>query len=184
MKEFQTIKDTIMDLHEKVEMEAGSITQDQKYFADYLYGVKNFKPWMEEAETVAKAALVKPAKLEDALGLMETVKQFQEACQGNKGKLDAAAESRSHMEKQTKADNEVETLNGRWGSVKKVVDERVTKVQALCDTWSELKTMTEGLTEKIAAIPGDNLPDVKSLEEIFIKFKEVNERKVKLLAEI
>lgn len=74
MREFQTIKDTIMDLHEKVEMEAGSITQDQKYFADYLYGVKNFKPWMEEAETVAKTPLVKPAKLEDALALMETVK--------------------------------------------------------------------------------------------------------------
>lgn len=74
MKEFQTIKETIMDLHEKVEMEAGSITQDQKYFADYLYGVKNFKPWMEEAETVAKTALVKPAKLEDALALLDTVK--------------------------------------------------------------------------------------------------------------
>lgn len=53
---------------------------------------------------------------------------FEGACQENKGKLDAAAESRSHMEKQTKADNEVETLNSRWGSVKKVIDERVTKV--------------------------------------------------------
>lgn len=32
------------------------------------------------------------------------------------------------MEKQTKADNEVETLNGRWDTVKKVADDRVTKV--------------------------------------------------------
>lgn len=32
------------------------------------------------------------------------------------------------MEKQTKADNEVEQLNGRWDTVKKVADERVTKV--------------------------------------------------------
>lgn len=74
MKEFFTIKETINDLHEKVEMEAGSITQDQKFFADYLYGVKNFKPWMEEAENVAKTALPKPAKIEDAMALLETVK--------------------------------------------------------------------------------------------------------------
>lgn len=74
MKEFFTIKETITDLHEKVEMEAGSITQDQKYFADYLHGVKNFKPWMDNAETVAKTPLVKPAKIEDALALLETVK--------------------------------------------------------------------------------------------------------------
>ena len=74
MKEFFTIKETITDLHEKVEMEAGSITQDQKYFADYLHGVKNFKPWMENAETIAKTPLGKPAKIEDAQTLLETVK--------------------------------------------------------------------------------------------------------------
>lgn len=74
MKEFFTIKETITDLHEKVEMEAGSITQDQKYFADYLHGVKNFKPWMDNAETVAKTPLTKPAKIEDALALLDTVK--------------------------------------------------------------------------------------------------------------
>ncbi|KAG7167418.1 putative Spectrin repeat-containing protein 1 [Homarus americanus] len=129
MREYNTIKDTIQELHDKVEIEAGSITQDQKYFAEYLYGVKNFKPWMEESETVAKTVLVKPAKLEDAMKLLEEVKQFDTACQENKGKLDAASESRSKMEKQSKADNEVETLNGRWNLVKKIADERVTKVR-------------------------------------------------------
>lgn len=33
------------------------------------------------------------------------------------------------MEKQTKSDNEVETLTGRWDSVKKVADDRVKKVR-------------------------------------------------------
>ena len=33
------------------------------------------------------------------------------------------------MEKQTKADNEVETLTTRWDTVKKVADDRVTKVR-------------------------------------------------------
>jgi len=184
MREFQTVKDTINDLHEKVEIEAGSITQDQKYFADYLYGVKNFKPWMEEAETVAKTVLTKPAKLEDAISLLETVKTFEGACTENKGKLDAAAESRSHMEKQTKADNEVDVLNGRWDAVRKVAEERTAKVQELCNCWSELTTMTEGLTEQITSIPGDNVPDLASLEVVFKNFKEINDKKVKLLKEI
>lgn len=56
------------------------------------------------------------------------LQKFEVACQENRQKLDAAAESRGKMEKQTKADSEVDTLNGRWDSVKKVADERVTKV--------------------------------------------------------
>ncbi|KAK7020239.1 hypothetical protein SK128_027530 [Halocaridina rubra] len=184
MKEFCTIKDTINELYERIEIEAGSITQDQKYFADYLYGVKNFKPWMDEAEAVAKTTLVKPEKLEDALALLETVKSFEAACSGNKGKLDGAAESRSKMEKQTKADNEVETLNSRWNIVKKTADERVTKVQELCNTWSELQAVTENLTKTITDIPGSNLPDVAALEGIFKQFKEINGKKMSLLSVI
>lgn len=181
MREFITIKDTINELHDKVEIEAGSITQDQKYFAEYLYGVKNFKPWMDEAESVAKAPLVKPEKLEDAMALLETVKTFEEGCSGNKCKLDEAAESRSKMEKQSKADNEVEQLNDRWNLVKNIADERVAKVQELCNTWSELSKVMDDLTLAITAIPGTNVPDVTTLESIFKHFKEVNEKKMKLL---
>ena len=56
---------------------------------------------------------------------------FGDACSENKGNLDAAVDSRSKMEKQTKSDNEVETLTGRWDSVRKVADDRITKVD-LC----------------------------------------------------
>ena len=49
-------------------------------------------------------------------------------CQENKEKLDSAADSRSKMEKQTKADDEVKTLNERWDNVKKVSVDRVAKV--------------------------------------------------------
>ncbi|XP_068218140.1 muscle-specific protein 300 kDa-like [Palaemon carinicauda] len=184
MKEYYTIKDTINELHERIEVEAGSITQDQKYFAEYLYGVKNFKPWMEEAEAVAKTPLVKPEKLEDAVALLDTVKTFESKCAENRGKLDSAAESRSKMEKLTKADNEVETLNTRWDIVKKTADERVAKITELVDTWSELQKVTDSLTQAIVAIPGANLPDVSSLESIFKQFKEVNDKKMKLLSAI
>ena len=73
-EEFSKIKETVNELHEKVETEAGSITQDQKYYADYLCGVKNFKPWMDEAEAVAKTKLVKPVSLDETKKLLEEVK--------------------------------------------------------------------------------------------------------------
>lgn len=73
MAEYDTIKETVKELHEKVETEAGSITQDQKYFAEYLHGIKNFKPWMDEAEAVTKAPMQKPLSLEETNKLLETV---------------------------------------------------------------------------------------------------------------
>merc|ERR1719452_379409 len=84
MEEYDTIKSTIGELHEKIEVEAGSITQDQKYYAEFFQGVKSFKPWMDEAEKVANAPLHKPETLEDAKKLMETTIAFEAGCQENR----------------------------------------------------------------------------------------------------
>lgn len=42
--------------------------------------------------------------------------------------LDDAAKARSQMEKPSNTENKVDTLNPRWDVVKKVAEERVTKV--------------------------------------------------------
>uniref|UniRef100_A0A2P2HZN4 Chromosome partition protein Smc-like n=1 Tax=Hirondellea gigas TaxID=1518452 RepID=A0A2P2HZN4_9CRUS len=181
MDEYELIKDTINNLHERVEVEAGSITTDQKHYAEFFQGVKAFKPWMDIADTTAKTPLVKPVSLEESLKLIEEVKIFQAGCADNKEKLDSAVESRAKMEKQTKSDNEVEALTGRWTTVKKVADERVTKVQELVDTWSELATLTVSLTEVLCTISSAQKPDVSTLETIFFKFRTLNDKKVKQL---
>lgn len=62
---------------------------------------------------------------------MDSSQTFESACGENKGNLDSAVESKSKMEKQTKSDNEVETLTGRWDGVKKVADDRVKKVRVI-----------------------------------------------------
>merc|ERR1719187_3233758 len=36
MEEFEKVKETITTLHEKIEVEAGSITQDQKFYAEFF----------------------------------------------------------------------------------------------------------------------------------------------------
>lgn len=182
LDEFAKIKETVNDLHEKVEVEAGSITQDQKYYADYLCGVKNFKPWMDEAEVVAKTKLIKPPSLEEAKKLLETVKAFESACTSNKNKLDEASASKSKMEKTTKKDNEIDNLTTRWTTVKKVADERVTQIEELCSTWDTLTGITEGLSHTITSIPDSETPDLSSLEGIFKEFRDANDKKVTLLS--
>jgi len=184
MEEYQTVKETIGQLHEKIEVEAGSITQDQKFYAEFFQGVKAFKPWMDDAEKVANAPLAKPDTLEDAKKLLETTKDFEAGCQKNKTDLDSAVESRSKMEKQTKSDNEVENLTNRWTTVQKISDERVKKSQELVDTWGELADLTNKLTETICKISGDVKPDVSQLGEIFTGFQTLNAKKVKLLEAI
>jgi len=181
MEEFETIRETINSLHEKVEIEAGSITQDQKFYAEFFQGVKSFRPWMDEAEKVAKTPLVKPDTVDHAKTLLEETKKFAEGCLSNKANLDSAVESRNKMEKQTKTDNEVETLTNRWDAVKKISDDRIAKVQELVDTWSELTDLTSNLTNTICSISGAVKPDVSSLEGIFTNFRDINEKKVKLL---
>jgi len=184
MEEYETIKETIGQLHEKIEVEAGSITQDQKFYAEFFQGVKLFKPWMDDAEKVANAPLAKPDTLEDAKKLLETTKEFEAGCQKNKSDLDSAVESRSKMEKQTKSDDEVENLTTRWTTVQKVSEERVKKSQELVDTWGELSDLTMKLTETICKISGDVKPDVSMLGEIFTGFQTLNAKKVKLLEAI
>jgi len=184
LEEYETIKETISQLHEKIEAEAGSITQDQKFYAEFFQGVKTFKPWMDEAEKVANSPLAKPDTLEDAKKLLDTTKEFETGCQSNKAGLDSAVESRSKMEKQTKTDNEVENLTGRWTTVQKISDDRVAKCQELVDTWSGLSDLTTKLTETICKISGDVKPDVSQLGEIFTEFQTLNSKKVKLLEAI
>lgn len=53
-----------------MEKEAGSISQDQRFYADYLCGVKEFKPWMESAESHIKEPLPKPSNLAECLALL------------------------------------------------------------------------------------------------------------------
>jgi len=181
LEEFVKIKEFVQELHERVETEAGSITQDQKFYAEFFQGVKCFRPWMDQAETVAKTPLVKPSKLEDAKKLLDDVKAFNDGCQTNKNGLDSAVESRNKMEKQTKTDNEVDTLTNRWTEVKKVADDRNQKVQELVDTWTELTNLTANLTETIAKIAADTMADVSGVEGTFNNFREINSKKVKII---
>jgi len=164
-----------------VEKESGSITQDQRFYADYLYGVKEFKPWMDDAETTAKTALPKPATLADALALLDVCTVFDTKCVETKVILVDAGKARDNMEKSSSTLNEVEVLTGRWDTVKTTAADRVEKVKTLVGTWDELQKTTDDLTVKMAAVPGQEKPDLEDLEKIFLAVKELYAKKTELM---
>lgn len=184
MTTWKETKQFLKEVLEEVDKEAGSISQDQRYYADYLCGVKEFKPWMEQTEAKAKEPLPKPTTLEDALALLNSCKEFDSECAAEKEKLDAAGKARESMEKASNTENEVEVLAGRWENVKKVSKERVEKVGVLVKTWEDLKSTTVDLTTKMSEVPDTEDPKLEELEKVFGSMKELFAKKKELLGTV
>lgn len=184
MQTWKETKEFVLEVIAEVEKEAASISQDQRYYADYLCGVKEFKPWMDTTEAKIKEPLPKPASLEEALALLNDCKGFDEECGKEKEKLDAAGKARESMEKQSNTANEVVDLSGRWESVKKVSSERVEKVNILVNTWQDLQKTTEDLTTKMSEVPAKEDPNLEELEKVFASMKDLFAKKKELLGAV
>ncbi|KAK8749169.1 hypothetical protein OTU49_015712 [Cherax quadricarinatus] len=194
LEKSETAKKTLADWNEtkafvtevcqEVEKEAGSISQDQRFYADYLCGVKDFKPWMESAEAKIKEPVPKPTSLEDALALLESAKEFDSVCAKEKEKLDSAGKARDSMEKASSTENEVAPLSNRWDTVKKTVVERVEKIQTLVKTWEDLKTTTDDLSVKVSDVTAKEEPNLEELEKVYASVKVLFDKKKELLGAI
>jgi len=174
----------ITEVCEAVEKEAGSISADQRLYADYLYGVKDIKPWVDSAEATVKQALPKPVSLAEVVAMLDTVKAFDGVCAENKTKLEDAGKARASMEKPSSTLNEVEPLTERWDSVKKVAVQRIEHVTALMTTWQDLTDTTATLTAKMAEVPILEEPNLEELEKIFASVKELQAKKKELVVTI
>ncbi|XP_045608233.1 muscle-specific protein 300 kDa [Procambarus clarkii] len=174
----------VTEVCEEVEKEAGSISQDQRFYADYLCGVKEFKPWLESSEAKLKEPLPKPTSLEDALALLDNIKEFDGLFAQEKEKLDAAGKARENMEKASSTENEVEPLATRWTSAKKTIEERVEKIQTLVKTWEDLKVTTDDLTVKMSEVTAKEEPNLEEVEKVFGTMKGLFAKKKELLGAI
>jgi len=174
----------LTEVCEAVDKEAGSISKDQRFYADYLYGVKEIQPWMDGAEAEVKKVLPKPASIEDCLALLENCTSFDGLCGENKTKIEDAGKAREAMEIPSSTANEVEPLTKRWEEVKKVAVERIEKVQSLMTTWQDLQTTTADLTTKMGTVSASDDPKLDELEKVFGTVKELFEKKKELLTAI
>jgi len=177
-------KSFVTDLCSDIEKEAGSISQDQRFYADYICLIKDFKPWMVEAEAAMKVVVPKPGSLGDALGLLEDTKGFNGVCLEHKAHLDEAGKARSAMEKASASENEVEPLTTRWDAVKAIADDRVAKIVALVTTWESLDKTTNDLAEKMAEVPKQDEPNLEEIEKVYTDMKDLFAKKKELLGEI
>merc|ERR1719418_423558 len=64
--ELNRIKEFCLDLQKKVMTECDNFSEDVKYWAEYKTGIKEFKPWLGNAENKSTEGLAKPQTLDEA----------------------------------------------------------------------------------------------------------------------
>merc|ERR1712168_604747 len=89
--ELNRIKQYVIDLKDKTAKECNSYSEDVKYWAEYRTGIKEFIPWMEQAELASKEGLSKPTNLDEAEALFAKTSGFDNNCLSHLKLLNAAA---------------------------------------------------------------------------------------------
>ncbi|RXG72762.1 hypothetical protein Avbf_05130 [Armadillidium vulgare] len=182
-KEVKDIDERLV-IVEKVDKTLDDLTKFNERLTKTVNQLAELRAWMiptkEKLEFVTTTQELSPEdRVKEILDIQ--LQEFDTICAESKGKLDAAVESRSKMEKISKADNEVQNLANRYNTVKKTSSDRV---KELCSVWNDLQLKTDKLANVIAEIPTQVKPDVAMLESIFKEFRAVNDKKLQLLAAI
>ncbi|CAB4064647.1 unnamed protein product [Lepeophtheirus salmonis] len=63
--------------------ECDNFSEDVKYWAEYKTGIKEFRPWLENAEKRSTEGLAKPQTLDEANAMFAATKDFEAACLKN-----------------------------------------------------------------------------------------------------
>lgn len=77
--------------------ECDNFAEDVKYWAEYITGIKEFRPWLESAEKKSHEGLGKPQTLDEALAMFTSVSEFDQACIKHLKVLDEAAKAANKM---------------------------------------------------------------------------------------
>merc|ERR1711974_251361 len=108
--ELKRIQDFVADLQKRVMKECDNFSEDVKYWAEYKTGIKEFKPWLENAEVRSKEGLGKPQTLDEANAMFANVNDFDKACVKHLNILDNANAAAQKMTTHKEADVEVLAL--------------------------------------------------------------------------
>merc|ERR1712186_217333 len=77
--ELKRIKDFVDNLYQKVMKECDNFSEDVKFWAEYKTGIKEFAPWLSQAEVASTDGLSKPSDLAEANALSDKVHSFDKA---------------------------------------------------------------------------------------------------------
>merc|ERR1711931_305700 len=164
--ELKRIQDFVTDLQKRVMKECDNFSEDVKYWAEYKTGIKEFRPWLENAEVKSKEGLAKPQTLDEANAMFAGVNDFDKACSKHLQILDSANAAAQKMTTHKEADDEVAGLKERYTAVKGVSDEWCKKVDTLVKEWKLLDDTVNDLNSWVAKDHGAESEQQFSLEKM------------------
>jgi hypothetical protein len=164
--ELERIKKYVDNLYTRCAKECDNFSEDVKFWAQYKTGIKEFGPWLVNAEKKSHEGLPKPQTLDEANGMFSSVKDFDQACLKNLKILEAAADAANKMTTHKEADDEVKALKGRYDTVKVVSDEWMKKGDTLVKEWKLLDNTVNELNSWVAKDRGAEAEQSFSLEKM------------------
>jgi len=182
--ELKKIRDYILDLQKRVKTECDNFSEDIKYWAEYKTGVKQFAPWLANAENKSKEGLSKPQTLDEANAMYATVNDFAKSCVTHLEILNTAEKAANKMTTHKEADTEVAELKGRYEKVKVVSDEWCAKVDTLVKEWKLLDNTVNELNSWVAkdrGAEGEQQYSLEKMESTLGELKNIFKEKEKLV---
>merc|ERR1711890_27133 len=162
--------------------ECGKYSNDVKYWAEYRTGIKEFTPWLLQAEKASNEGLVKPSSLDEVKALHNKVGISDKTAVQYLKVLTAANDAAQKMT--THTDAEVAALRARYDKVKVTSDEWVKKVDVLLKEWTLLDNTVTELNSWVAkdkSSEGENQFSLEKMESTLGELKNIFKEKEKLV---
>merc|ERR1711963_751738 len=135
--ELERIRKYVEDLYTRCSKECDNFSEDVKYWAQYRTGIKEFTPWLVNAEGRSAEGLSKPQTLDEANAMYSMVQGFEGGCVKFLNVLNEAAAAANRMTTHKEADDEVKALKERYD---KKSDTLVKEWKLLDNTVNELNS--------------------------------------------
>jgi len=148
--ELDRIKKYVDDLYARCSKTCDDFSEDVKFWAQYRTGIREFSPWLANAEKRAGDPLNKPQTLDEATGMHASVVDFDNACLKHLKILEQASAAAQNMTTHKEADDEVKAFKERYVKVKAVSDEWMKKADTLLKEWKLLDNTVNELNSWVA----------------------------------
>merc|ERR1712241_1421019 len=185
--ELNRITKYVTELQANTKIECDKYSNDVKFWAEYRTGIKEFSPWLANAEKAATEGLSKPSDLGEVQALNEKVANFDKTCVNYMKVLDAAKGAAQKMTTHKEADDEVSALRERFDKVKAVSETWVKKCEVLVKEWVLLDNTVTELNSWVAkdkSEEGENQFSLEKMESTLGELKNIFKQKEKLVEDL
>jgi len=182
--ELNRITKYVKDLQANTKVECDKYSNDVKYWAEYRTGIKEFTPWLVNAEKASTEGLSKPTSLDEVKALNDRVLTSDKNANNYLKVLNAANDAAQKMTSHAEADAEVAALRTRFEKVKVTSDEWVKKVDVLFKEWTLLDNTVTELNSWVAkdkSAEGENQFSLEKMESTLGELKNIFKEKEKLV---